>query len=235
MVNIADLIWILIGGIIVTVILGLIAGFSPTLYLTQIGIGTHTKKSVSYGISIMAGVVAALIVLTILFQFFHLTTLIAFIDTTLKALLVSVVFNVLVGTTLIIGGIHYLRVRKPELKPPKSFKKSGYAAVISFGFFRTFVSITGVTATFISSNIISEIGPGIVLRLFLTLFFLAGAILPFVGILFLLKSNPERLARGVSYLKEMAHKLNYRPVLGVGSILFGSSLIIFNVLIAIFY
>lgn len=236
MVDIADTIWLLIGGIIVTIILGLLAGFSPTLYMTQIGIGAQIKRNLPYMISIMIGVIVALVILTILFQFFHLNTLIEFIDTTIQALLVSVLFNVMIGTALIIGGIWYVRYEGPDTpKPPQPHKKSGYAALISFGFFRTFVSISGVTATFIASNVIAEASPGIVLRIVLTLIFLAAAIVPFVGIIFLLKLNPDRLTSTTNSIKILLKKLNYRPVIGVGAILFGSGIVIYNILMAVFY
>lgn len=236
MVNFVDTIWLLIGGIIVTIVLGIIAGFSPTLYMTQIGIGgAKSKGALPYMIAIMIGVVLALVVLTILFQFFHLNTLIEFIDTTVNALLVSVVFNILIGLAMIGGGMWYLRHRDLEAKPLSSFKKSGYAALVSFGFLRTFISITGVTATFIASNVIAEASPGILLRIILTFIFLAASIVPFVAIVFLLKSNPTQMTALVDRVKSLLKKLNYRPVIGVGAILFGSSIVIYNVLMAVFY
>lgn len=235
MVNFVDTIWLLIGGSIITIVLGLIAGFSPTLYMTQMGIGAQVKRALPYMISIMIGVITALIVLTILFQFFHLNTLIEFIDETVDAILVSVIFNILIGTTLIIGGIWYLNHRDPETKSPKPLKKSSYAALIGFGFLRTFVSITGIVATFIASNVIAEASPGLLLRIILTLIFLAASIIPFVAIIIFLNTHPERVSTVTARVKNFLKRLNYRPVIGVGAILFGSSIVIYNILMAIFY
>jgi len=236
MINVIDTLWLLAGGIILTVILGIIAGFSPTLYITQVGIGVKNKK-VPYMISIMIGVVGALIVLTVLFQFFQLNTLIQYIDETVRALLLSVVFNILIGAAMIVGGVWYIKHRNhdPEVKSPKKIKKAGYAALISFGFLRTFLSITGISSTFVASNVIAEASPGIITRIVSTIMFLAASILPFVAIIFLLKSNPEKLDTVVDFIKKMLNKFNYRPVIGVIAILFGSSIVIINVLVAVFY
>lgn len=235
MLNVVDTLWVLIGGIIVTILLGLIAGFSPTLYMTQIGLGTKPKGALPYMISIMVGVILSLVVLTVLFQFFHLNTLIDFIDTTINALLVSVIFNIFIGLLLIGGGLWYLRHRDPEVKPLNAHKKSGYVALISFGFLRTFISISGVTATFVASNIIAEVSPGFIARCILTLIFLAASVIPFVVIILYLKSNPEQLTHFAARVKGLLRRFNYRPVIGVGAILFGSSIVIYNILMAVFY
>lgn len=236
MLSVVDTLWILIGGIVITILLGLVAGFSPTLYITQIKNSARSKVTTSYVTSIMVGVLCALVVLTALFQLFHLNTLLDFIDTTLHALLISVIFNILIGIVLIGGGAWYLNHKDLEKKSLTRYKKSDSTTVLMrFGLLRTFISISGVTATFIASNIIAEVSPGVISRLILTLIFLTSAVLPFVGILLLMKSRPEMLVSSSLRVKEVLTKLNYRPVIGVGAILFGSSIVIYNVLIAVFY
>jgi len=236
MADVIGMFWLFIGGIIVTILLGIVAGFSPTLYITQVGIGLRTKKIIPYMIAIMVGVVGALIALTILFQFFNLNTLLEYLDRSVSVLLVSVIFNMLVGAALIIGGAYYLRHREPKTKQSSTkATKSSYAALVGFGFLRKLISVTGVAVTFIASNVIAEASTKLSTQLLLTAIFLISATLPYIGIAQLVKTNPERLEKIVNYTKQLFNKLNYRSVIGVGAILFGAGIVIFNICMIIFY
>lgn len=235
MLSLIDAVWLLIGASLVTLFLGVIAGFSPSLYIAQASIGMGTKKTFVTVCSLMIGVVGALVFLTILFQFFHLHTLVKIIDATVRALFVSVIFNVFIGLVLILGGVWYLHHKESTKKTPAAMSTGSYAALISFGFFRTFLSISGVTATFIASNIIAEASTGIVIRLLLTGLFLASAVVPFTGIIMLVKQNPAFLTRLTGQAKNALKKINYRPVIGFAAIVFGANIVIFNILLALFY
>src|ERR1051325_3132567 len=80
MVEVLNYILVLFGSLIVLVLLGFVAGFSPTLYIAQITVGTKSKKHLAFTAALMAGVLLAIIVLLILFQTFHLSTMISIID-----------------------------------------------------------------------------------------------------------------------------------------------------------
>jgi hypothetical protein len=234
MLSVVDELWLLLGGVIVTIILGLAAGMSPTLYITQLSTGSKAKKT-SRVLAVMSGVLVALIVLTVFFQLFHLNTLLGFISPTVNALFMSVLFNVFIGGCLIGGGIWYLRHREDDTKPLHNYEATTPASFAGVGFLRTFLSITGVTATFIASNLIAEVSAGASTRALLSIVFLLAAITPFIAVLALHKSNSDLLITYSNKLKIALKRLNYRPVLGVGAILFGSSIVIYNALIAIFY
>ncbi|MES2630630.1 MAG: hypothetical protein V4611_01615 [Patescibacteria group bacterium] len=234
MLELINILWSFIGAVIAMVILGLIAGFSPTLYATQVGLAAATKRSQPLMISLMIGVLIGIILLSIFFQFFQVETLRLIIDSTLKALYVSVVFNTILGTSFILGGFWYIH-KKPNriTKDAKVNAKSGYWALISLGFFRTFVSISGATATFLASNLISESKEDIIERLVLTAIFLAAVIAPFALILIVMNRHPERMQDVLAWSKTQLKKINYKLIIGVTAILVGSSIIMFNVLKAI--
>ncbi len=219
-------------------ILGLLAGFSPTLYIAQItaGVSKHPKSDFRYTIAIMIGVVIAIILLMFLFQIFHLETLLNFINSTVSALAVSVIFNILVGIALIFGGfwyINYSETPKTKLKNMKS--AGGLSAMAGLGFARTFLSISGVTATFIAAGIISNASSYWPERIALTLIFLAASIIPFAAILYVLRRNPAKLHNAIVAVKKLLKKFNYRPVIGTIAVLLGASIIIFNIMMALFY
>lgn len=212
-------------------ILGLIAGFSPTLYIAQIGIASSSKRARSLMVALMIGVLTGIIALSIVFQFFQLETLRLIIDSTLSAFFVSIIFNTMLGTAFIIAGFWYIN-KKPnrihEEKIPNS--KSSFWALVSLGFFRTFVSISGATATFIASGILSSANSHPVSWVILAIIFLATTIAPFVLILVTMGRHPDKIQNVLEWLKTQLYRFNYRLVIGVAAIIVGSAIILFNVL-----
>lgn len=226
-----DSVWSLIGVIIAVVILGLVAGFSPTLYATQVGIAATSKRAQSFMIALMIGVILGIIGLSIFFQFFQVETLRLVIDSTLKAIYVSSVFNAIMGTAFIAGGFWYIHKKPNRVDKSHTFNsKSGYWALTSLGFFRTFISVSGATATFLASTLISGSSTEIISRLILTLIFLATTIVPFVIILITMKRQPKKIQSVLTWFKELLHKFDYKLIIGVTAILVGSAIILFNVL-----
>lgn len=234
MLEFINSLWLFISAIISLVLLGIIAGFSPTLYIAQIGISAASKRARSLMIALMAGVILGIILLGVLFQFFQLDTLHSFIDSTVNALFVSVIFNILIGTVFIGAGFWYINKKPNRIKEDKKVTaKSGYWALISLGFFRTFASITGATATFLASGIILDVRAGIVSWLVLTAVFLAAVIAPFAFILIVMDRHPDRVQTALGWFKSQLFKYNYKLIIGVAAILIGSAIIIFNVLRAV--
>jgi len=216
--------------------LGLAAGFSPVLYIAQITMGTKSKRLKLYTGWLIAGVLAAIILLIALFQTLHLDTLITIVDTTVRAVTVSVLFNIFVGLAFIYGGFWYLRhqeVSKP--KSPKLRKTGGSLTVLGLGFVRTFTSISGITATYIAGNAIANVSVSLIERLLFTALFLVATIVPFIAIVILMRKKPHQLMRAVAYIRRQMTQLNYRPVVGVGAILFGSSITVINIMMFLFY
>jgi len=236
MLELIDSLWLFIGALLAIIVLGIIAGFSPTLYITQIGIATTSKRARSLMVSLMMGVLAGIILLSIFFQFFQLDTLRSFIDSTVNALRVSVIFNLIVGSIFILGGFWYIHKKPNRIKEDrKATLKLGYSALITLGFFRTFVSISGATATFLASGIISSGKVDIVTRIILTIIFLAAVVAPFILILITMQRHPKKIQHLMTWFKSQLYKFNYKLVIGAAAIILGSGVLIFNLLSLITY
>ncbi|MFZ1301219.1 MAG: hypothetical protein WAQ27_01400 [Candidatus Microsaccharimonas sp.] len=229
MLEFVDSIWLFISAIIAMLVLGVIAGFSPTLYITQIGISTSARRARSLMIALMFGVLIGIILLSILFQFFQLETLQNIIDSTFRALFVSVVFNIIIGAAFIVGGYWYIHKKPNRIDEDKKVTaKSGYWALVSLGFFRTFVSISGATAIYLGSGIISDTRVGIFSRVVLTGVFLVAALAPFVLILVTMKRHPAKIQAALSWFKKHLTRFNYKLVIGAVAIMVGGAIIIFK-------
>ncbi len=223
------------------IFLGLLAGFSPTLYFTQIAVGMKSKNSRVYSMSLIAGVLLAIIVLSFLFQILNLQTLLDFIDSTIHALIIAVVFNIFIAIGLIIGGFWYINypdeVKKSKLPPLKPTTKSSgkVSATVSFSFIRTFTSISGITATYVASNTIAATTSGLPEQIIYTSLFLFSAILPFLIIFILIRNKSTYMVKIVDSLKQFMQRFNYRLTIGVTAIIIGCSIFILQIMTALFY
>jgi len=234
MLEFINLLWIFISAVIAIIILGLLAGFSPTLYIAQIGIATTAKHVRNLMIALMTGVLLGIGVLSVLFQFFQLETLHTVIRSATSALTVSVLFNIIIGIVFIAAGFWYINKKPNRISDiDKPAAKSSYWALLSLGFFRTFASITGATATFLASGIIAGAKVGIVSQILMTAVFLAASIAPLLLIVATAERYPKKIKRILEWLKAKLQKYNYKIVIGVGGILIGGAIIIFNLLKAI--
>lgn len=231
MIDVVGSLWSFIGAIVALIILGFIAGFSPTLYATQVGISATSKRAQSLMIALMIGVILGIVALSIFFQFFQVDTLRFIINSTIKALYVSSIFNAIIGAAFIVGGFWYIHKKPNRIdKDHKVTIRSGYWALVSLGFFRTFLSISGATATFLASTLAVGDKADILVRLIFTAVFLAASIAPFALILITMRQQPEKIQSVLSWFKQLLHTFDYKLVIGVIAILVGSAIIIFNVL-----
>lgn len=234
--SIVSSLFVFISTLISIVILGLAAGFSPMLYVSQFTIGSaKPSKRRSYTIALVAGVLAAILLLIGLFQVMQLSTLLSFLDTTIKALVVNVTFSLLLGSALIYGGYRYLkRSEKPNEPTRKPKTTHGIVGIAGLGFFRTFVSVSGVTATYIAANIISNASNSIIERLILTIAFLVATVLPFIGIVWTLQRRPVQMKQFVAFIRTTSKRYNFRRLVGLGAILVGGMIILVNGIAAVF-
>lgn len=233
---ILDSLWLFASLLFILVFLGLIAGFSPTLYAAQVGSGTDSRIGRRSMFGLMAGVLLAAIFLSVLFQFFQLSTLVLFINSTVHALLVNAGFNLLVGIGLIAAGIWYLHHTSTKTeKPPRARKGAGTLwTLTSFGFLRTFTSISTVTAVFAANSIIAEAGVDLLSRGLLLGLFLAASLGPFALIYLIVRKHPEKIksvfARGERFIK----RINYQRTFSYLAMVLGTVLVISSVLRVIF-
>lgn len=231
MLEFVDSIWLFICAIIAMVLLGLIAGFSPTLYVTQIGVSTSSKRARALMISLMIGVLLGIILLSVLFQVFQLDSLQALFNSSTNVNYLSSAFNILIAVVFIIGGLWYINNKPNHISNTKGVQtKIGSLGLIGFGFLRTFVSISGATATFLASNVIGDTHVGILSRVLLTIIFLASTIAPFALILITMNRHPENVRLVLAWSKVQLSRFNYKYLIGAAAILIGSAIIIFNIL-----
>lgn len=238
MTELIDFVIVFVSTLMSLVVLGLIAGFSPTLYIAQVGLASKAPKAITHTIALMTGVLTAILLLIALFQAVHLDTVLGYIHTTVQALTVSIVANILIGIALICGGLHYLRHREiPQAKDTAAeLKQAGsFVGLMGLGFIRTLLSIGGVTATYIAGNLIANIGTELAEQVVYTVFFLGVTIIPFVGIIVLIRKNPSRLAALTQSTQALLERMNYRLIVGAGAIIVGFSVVIFNSMIGLFY
>lgn len=240
--EIAGLLILFIIALVSIVIAGLIAGFSPTLYIAQAAISMHADKKGAkhYTYMIIGGVLLAIVLLLVFFQTINLDTLLSVIDSSVDALFVSVSFNAVVGLLFIFGGMMYIRSRKTEKTYETSTKKKakkagGMSAAFGLGLTKTFLSISGVTAVFIGGNIIASTANTFVDHIIYTLVFLAAAVAPFLVMLYFIQNSPQKLQGVIDSVKNRMTKVNYRLTVGVAAIILGAAILIFNIMMALLY
>ena len=229
-------IWLLISLLFVLGILGLIAGFSPTLYAAQVGSGAHRNTGRRAMFGLMAGVLSAAIFLSILFQFFQLSTLVFFVSSTLHAVLVNAGFNLLVGGALIASGVWYLRhihIRVKQLPSPR--KGSGTTWTLAgFGFIRTCTSVSTITAVFAANSIIAEAGGDLLTKGLLLALFLAASLGPFLIIYSIVERHPEKITPIFARAEQFVKRIHYQRIASYLAITLGLVLIISSILRIIF-
>lgn len=212
-------------------LLALIAGFSPTLYLAQVGRSSRSARTRHDAQLLITGVAGALVFMLILFQFLHLDALLHLLGSTVSALAVNTLTNLTVGSLCIYGGVRYLnKPRDPSILP----SVGSSSTLIGFAFIRTMFSMSGITATFVGANLIAETSPGIAIRIVLTGIFLVVAIAPFIGIMLMIGRQPTTLRHIHDALRRIGDKLRYRTVVGGITIAVGVVVIALQVIRLLF-
>ena len=214
------------------IFLGVIAGFSPILYIAHFTAASETKRYLAYTTAIMGGVLGAVVTLVILFQLFQLETLLSFINTTLKAIIIHVIFNGITGVALIIGGFMSLHRQKPVAPKAASHKVGGINALAGLGFARTITSVSTVVATYAAGVAIATVSIGLLDHFIYSIVFLAATIAPFLLIVLLARKHPEKLQRVIKRLKASIQTVNYRALAGKTAIAFGAGIIIVPIITA---
>lgn len=222
-------IWAIIATLVVTIVLALIAGFSPTLYAVQLGIA-KSEKYQPYALALMLGVIASFITLLFLFQFFQPEILISFISSTVDAFFVSKSFNIFIGAILIGGGVWYIRHKRTLRVKKNSFEKAGLATIFSIGYLRSITSLSGIIATFIASNIINEVSGILGLTILFTVLFLIVSVIPFAVLMILTNRHPKQLEKILDLIKGLFKHGNMRLFGGISAVVIGAGIIVLNII-----
>lgn len=214
-----------IEALLTLVILALLAGFSPSLYVIHASVASKSTRTKNNTLAIALGVIIALALLLTLFQFFNLDTLLDVVGSTINALIMSTIVNLLVGAACIYGGAHYITHRTSLIYSPRVTVRRTWP-LVSFGFLKTLLSVSGITATFLGGNLIATISPNLLARTLLTTGYLITAALPFLVITHLLAHHPDKVHVVSSRLAAVSKKLPYRYILGVAMITAGAIILV---------
>lgn len=213
--------------------LGLVTGFSPTLYVTQLGITLRRQHALSHMAALIAGVVIGTVLLGVLFQIFHPQILTHIFSINIGSPVANAWFNTVIGTGIIAGGVWYARSRqkfkKPKQEPHIDVVNTRYVATVVFAALKTILSASGAAAIFLAGNIIVDAPTGIIGRLILIAIYLAATILPFVIMMVTSWRSPARLATLKKSVQTFTNKINYRHVMGVIAIIIGVIIVCINV------
>jgi hypothetical protein len=239
MIDVPSIVLLLIFSLIGLVCLGFFAGFSPVLYIAQASQTLKSSQRSRYTIALMSGVLLAIVLLMLVFQAANLTSLLQTVSPPATALVLSIVLNSLIGVLFILAGFYSISKRNFQsnhLEDMERVKNIGtLSAFFGFGFAKTLLSISGATAVFIASNIIAGSTTSLFERTLFTAVFLAASVAPFIAVFYLLQRKSARLQKFIVFTETNLQALNYRATLGVAAIVFGTAIVIFNVMMALFY
>lgn len=220
---------------IVVAILGVITEkLCLILYTTRLVPLSKSSRAKANTIALMTGIVLALISLIVTFQLVQVNTLEAIISSTSKAIVVGVTTNVVIGVLFISGGTWYLVRRRSTLRPsPIKIKKgrnrSHPAFLVGLGFIRTFMTISGVGATYLAATAIADRGPHLLVQSILTVVFLLSALIPFGAIAdFIMHRNRQYFTKIVHAARTLLWRLKYQKIIAIGVIVFGGAIVIIN-------
>ena len=239
MLGLFDVYTLFILTIIGVALLGLAAGFSPTLYIAQAA-STRSKAAKQRTVALILGVVVAIIVLLSLFQSLTLATLKTVIDSTLHALLFGAISNSIIGLLFILAGVYYIRTQDIHQaytphNESRSKKARSAGAFFGLGFVKTLLSVSGATAVYIAGNLIGTASQVALERIVYTAVFLAAVVAPFIAVFIILRKHPRVIHSSIEKIKNRLEFVNYRLTVGVGAIMFGLAIIAFHSMMALFY
>jgi cytochrome c biogenesis protein CcdA len=184
---------------------------------------SHRRKA----IAVILGVLAALVVLLVLFQFLHLETLITFVGSATNAIILNTTANLLVGAACIYGGLYYRRT-PARTKDRHTTRRHAWGA-IGLGLTKTLLSLSGITATFMAGNIISNVSHGFLGHLVLSTLFLVTAIIPFLMLGHLVRRYPKRIQLLIDTADKIVSTQTYRNSISALMICIGCGIVLFGV------
>lgn len=226
-----ETVWILIGTMLSLISLGVVASFSPTLYALTAAV-SQSGRSTELLRSKLSGIVLGILFLATLFQFFHPDTLVSLFNSTVTALVISTWFYILIGGLFIAHGIIRLQsspVLPGEPKVPVRPKTGSRWATASIGFLKTTFKLSAVASVLIATRVIIETTSLASGRLLLFMVFIAGALVPFIGLFVLFRTYPRLIVKARARLTQVRKFLETSRFIAVIAVTVGAAIIIFSI------
>lgn len=207
--------FIIIGSSLGLLLLGLATGFSPVLYVAQIAGAAQSKRPTHAMRSLIAGVLVGTLLPALLFAFFNPSTLTQLFDMTVKPVIVSAWFQVILGSLFIIAGLWTLATSPRQKKKPVSgASKKGPWVLFGAGVLRTMTSASGLVSIYFATQILFRSAGGPLTVAIPALIFLIGVLLPFAILYALWQKSPGSLEEKSERLVNRLSRIRYRPVVG---------------------
>lgn len=219
-----------IGYALTLIALGLIVGFSPTLYITQVGILTRGRRPLRQSALLMAGVASAAVLLALFSDVIQPAVLLSYTHNALLIVTAEQWFDYVLGAAFVLIGFYHI-VTPPRAKP-RTKKPTGSAAtsLYVFGLIKTLFSVSGFAALLLGTRLITELAGRLTVQLMLFSVLLAAVVLPFAGLLLLHTHRPQTFHR-LNNLLERAATYNYRTLAGAALCVIGASLIMLQFIV----
>jgi hypothetical protein len=219
----------LIGYILALFGLGLIVGFSPTLYVTHIAVLLQAKHPLRQSMVLLGGVTTAVILLAALSEVIQPGVLRELTRDAVLAVTASKWLSYLLGMAFIAIGWYYLMPRADTPKKTKNAALGATSGLYTFGLIKTMASASGFAALLIGVRLINEASANLLAQLMLFAVFLTATILPFIGLLLLRLFRPSAFARVNQRLSKISTR-SYRVYAGAVLILIGCALIVLEMI-----
>lgn len=204
--------------------LGLVMGFTPSLYAVVLHLLAHTPKAATMIRWVTVGMMLGSTLLVVVFRFVDPETLTAALKGRVEELLIRHSVDLTAGSLLLIAAlIEYRRYRTTPFTPHKAPARHDTESprkMVLLGFINTVVGVSGMATMYITGRVITGASHDIVVDLILYAVFLVGFVGPYLLAAWLWRRFPKA-ARRIEDLTATLSRKDIRPVVVVGLALAG--------------
>ena len=210
--------------------LGIVVAFSPTIVMTELAIIAKSKNPLVASLALIGGVTSAIVLLVALWLFAIDPYQEIRIPTTRDVLLVAPVLDIFAGIALIWGSKKLIANRDSQDKSVTSDKTHDTIRPISiywFSFLKMITSLSTIGATLLAVRLLKSNVDGGIWLILATLWLLVVAIAPFLYLLLLRITKPDKFNSVISATKKF-EGIDWRLIISRLMLWCGIFLIVFG-------